>query len=74
MFDIETKAWADEVFQRIEEKMEWVSEKSKDKIPYQTVNGTYDDKSDLTKSWAESDGLNWWTNGFWGGLLWMLME
>lgn len=72
MLDIETKAWADEIFQKIEEKMRWVSEKSKDKIPYQTVNGTYDDKSDQAKSWAESDGLNWWTNGFWGGLLWML--
>ena len=36
--------WAKETAKKIAEKMEWVSEKSKDKIPYTTVNGTHDNR------------------------------
>lgn len=54
----------DGAVQRITEKMEWVSERSKDKIPYKTVNGVHDDLS-------RSD-INWWTNGFWPGIQWLL--
>ena len=54
----------DGAVQRITEKMEWVSERSKDKIPYKTVNGVHDDLS-------RSD-INWWTNGFWSGIQWLL--
>ncbi len=50
--------------QRITEKMDWVSERSKSKIPYKTVDGVHDDLS-------ESD-INWWTNGFWSGIQWLL--
>ena len=54
--------------------MQWVSEKSKDKIPYLTINGTHDDRGDLSKEWRIDDGLNWWTNGFWGGMMWQLYQ
>lgn len=70
--DQQTKEWLNQVYEKIETKLEWVSEKSKDKIPYLTINGEHDDRSDLSKKWNENDGLNWWTNGFWGGILWML--
>lgn len=67
--------WADSVLCRIREKMEWVSEKNKEKIPYQTDGkGNYDDKSDMGKNWNVDDGLNWWTNGFWGGIMWLLYQ
>ncbi len=47
--------------------------KNKDKIPYTTdESGSYDDRSDLSVNWRQDDGLNWWTNGFWGGILWLL--
>ena len=37
------EAWADEVIGKIREKMEWVSDKNRDKIPYTTdENGNYD--------------------------------
>ena len=52
--------------------MQRVSEKSRDKIPALAVNGVHDDRSDKTRQWRPDDGLNWWTNGFWGGMLWML--
>ena len=69
------EVWADEVIGKIREKMEWVSEKNRDKIPYTTdENGNYDDRSDLSVKWGEADGLDWWTNGFWGGLMWLLYQ
>ena len=67
--------WADSLIEKIREKMEWVSEKNKDKIPYRTdENGDYDDRSDLSGKWNTDDGLNWWTNGFWGGMMWLLYQ
>ncbi len=69
------QAWAREVLGKVREKMEWVSEKNKDKIPYTTdADGNYDDRSDMGREWNTDDGLNWWTNGFWGGILWMLYQ
>lgn len=55
--------------------MAWVSEKNKDIIPYTTdANGNYDDRSSEEKEWNYDDGLNWWTNGFWGGIMWLLYQ
>ena len=59
------RVWADETAAKIKAKLEWVSVKSKDKIPYTAdENGTHDDKSRTDPSW--------WTNGFWGGMLWLM--
>lgn len=67
--------WADDVLDKVREKMEWVSEKNRNKIPYQTdKDGNYDDRSDSSKQWRIDDGLNWWTNGFWAGILWLLYQ
>lgn len=69
------QVWAREVTARIRSKMAWVSEKNRDKIPYTTdENGSYDDRSDPERSWRIDDGLNWWTNGFWGGMMWLLYQ
>jgi unsaturated chondroitin disaccharide hydrolase len=64
--------WVEQVVQKIINKMDWVSEKSKYKIPYTTINGTHDDRGDLTKEFYFNDGINWWTNGFWGGMMWLM--
>ncbi|MFQ8979890.1 MAG: hypothetical protein ACLR6I_04475 [Waltera sp.] len=62
-------------FRKSKEKMVWVSEKNKDIIPYTTdANGNYDDRSSEEKEWNHDDGLNWWTNGFWGGIMWLLYQ
>ena len=69
------KAWAEEVLDKVQDKMAWVSEKNKDKIPYTTdADGNYDDRADENKEWSRDDGLNWWTNGFWGGIMWLLYQ
>lgn len=67
------RIWAEEVLQNVRAKMAWVSEKNRDKIPYTTdESGNYDDRSDEAVGWNRDDGLNWWTNGFWGGIMWLL--
>lgn len=71
----EYQVWAEEIIEKIREKMEWVSEKNKDKIPYTTdESGNYDDRSNECKDWSLDDGLNWWTNGFWGGMMWLMYQ
>lgn len=65
--------WAQQTLEKVRAKMAWVAEKNKDKIPYTTdESGNYDDRSDCSVNWHSDDGLNWWTNGFWGGILWLL--
>lgn len=59
------KAWIDETWQKIDNKLSKVAERSYDKLPYTTdANGVHDDKA-LTD-------VGWWTNGFWGGMLWIM--
>ncbi len=68
------REWISRTTEQIFAKMEWVSEKNRDKIPYTTLeDGSWDDRSDQTP-WGEDWGMgrSWWTNGFWGGLMWQL--
>lgn len=58
------QAWIDSVWEKIEKKMEKVAARSFDKLPYTTTDGVHDDK-------AQSDP-GWWTNGFWGGMMWLM--
>lgn len=67
--------WIEETIQNIREKMDWVSDKNKDIIPYTCgEDGSYIDMSKKDPGNPKSEGINWWTNGFWGGLLWLLYE
>lgn len=70
----EDEKWLDQVLEKIIRKMDWVKEKSKDKLPAVTVEGTHDNRADKTKKFHVDDGINWWTNGFWGGELWLLYQ
>ncbi len=71
----DNKVWVEETVAKIREKISWVSDKNQDKIPYTTFeNGDYDDRSDENREFNSDDGLNWWTNGFWGGLMWLLYQ
>lgn len=56
-------SWIDEASGRIKEKLKVVADRNRHNIPYTTVDGRYDDR---TKD------ICWWTNGFWGGILWQL--
>ncbi len=61
---IEDKKYFEEVWQKIDNKMKKVAVRSYDKIPYTATNGVHDDKKE---TW-----IDWWTNGFWPGLMWIL--
>ncbi len=60
----QNKEWIDETFKRLDKKLSRLAVKSRNKIPFTTVNGTHNDES--------SERINRWTNGFWGGLMWMM--
>lgn len=57
------REWAKVVAEKLYEKLKMSTVRSKDKVPYLTVNGIFDD-------W--SDRIDWWTNGFYGGQLWQM--
>ena len=59
----ENQKWIDEVWEKLDKKLSKTAVKSRYKIPYSTKNGVHDDRS---------DDILWWTNGFWGGLNWLM--
>lgn len=61
---MEREDWAVSVAEKIKKKYPEIVRRNKGKIPYTAVNGTFDD---LT-----SNSIGWWTNGFYGGILWQL--
>ncbi len=69
------RIWTDRTVEKIRAKISRVSNKNEEKIPYTTgPDGNYDNKADPKRAWNEDDGLNWWTNGFWGGIMWLLYQ
>lgn len=69
------KVWADHVIEKVRKKISWVRDKNGERIPYTTdADGNYDNKADKGQAWNQDDGLNWWTNGFWGGIMWLLYQ
>lgn len=62
----ENKQWIEETWLQLEQKLSRLAVKSRDKIPYTTVSGIHDDKSDTN--------ITWWTNGFWGGMMWLMYQ
>jgi unsaturated chondroitin disaccharide hydrolase len=60
----QNQRWIDETWQKIDQKLRIVAVRSRDKLPYTTVNGVHDDRSVTDPAW--------WTNGFWGGMMWLM--
>ncbi len=57
------KKWVAEVAEKIKKKEHAVVERNRHNVPYLSKDGRFDD-------W--SDRIGWWTNGFWGGMMWQL--
>ncbi|WP_141692475.1 glycoside hydrolase family 88 protein [Paenibacillus pectinilyticus] len=57
------EAWADEVWGKIVAKVERTSKRIGATFPYASANGTYNNETN-----------DWWTNGFWPGLLWLIYK
>ena len=56
------KKYFNDIWEKIDAKMKKVALRSYDKLPYTAKNGVHDNREDL----------DWWTNGFWGGMMWIL--
>ena len=66
----EIRAWAEEMFGKIDAKMSKMTIRSRNKIPDGVdENGVHKDRFEEGKKWFNK---NWWCNGFWGGLNYML--
>ena len=54
------KEFAKETWEKLDKKLSHTAIKSYDKIPYTSINGVHDDRT---------DDICWWTNGFWSALM-----
>ncbi|MBQ8526250.1 MAG: glycoside hydrolase family 88 protein [Clostridia bacterium] len=62
----QNKQWIDEVWQKVENKLSKVAVRSREKLPYTT------DENGVHNTEYYHGCADWWTNGFWGGLLWLM--
>ena len=62
----QNKEWIESTWAKVDKKLSKTAVKSRDKIPYTTVNGVHDNRVAV-----EPD---WWTNGFWGGTMWLMYK
>ena len=60
------RSWIENVYGKLEEKLSRLAVKSRNKIPYTTYDGEHDDRP------SKNGDYQWWTNGFWGGLMWLM--
>ena len=56
--------WLEELWNKVDSKLSKVAVRSREKIPYTAINGIHDNRGE-----TEAD---WWTNGFWGGMMWLM--
>ena len=65
-FIASNRDWIDQAFDKIDKKLARVALRSRDKLPYtENADGVHDD---------HKSNVQLWTNGFWGGLMWMMYE
>ena len=60
---VQHQNWIDSTWEKIDKKLSRTAVKSRNKLPYTTVGGEH----------VERD-ITWWTNGFWGGMMWLMYE
>lgn len=56
--------WAKDTWEKLEKKLSAEEKRIGSDMPYIPVNGRYEDMGEKA--------LTWWTNGFWGGILWQM--
>ena len=62
----QNKDWIDLTWEKIDRKLSKTAVRNRDKIPFKTRDGIYDDLS--------KENISWWTNGFWGGMMWLMYQ
>lgn len=56
--------WVNSTWEKVENKLSKVTIRSRNKLPYTTINGVHDE--------VGYGQIDWWTNGFWGGMMWLM--
>ena len=56
--------WVNDTWEKIDRKLRNVCIRSREKLPYTSINGVHDNKAETH--------VSCWTNGFWGGLMWLM--
>lgn len=62
----QNRDWIDSTWEKVEKKLLKTAVKSREKIPYTTIEGEHDNKV--------TEDITWWTNGFWGGMMWLMYK
>ena len=60
----QNQEWIQSTWEKVNKKLSKTAVKSRNKIPYTTVDGEHNDLS--------GKNIDWWTNGFWGGMMWLM--
>ena len=60
----QNREWIDSTWEKVDKKLSKTAIKSRNKLPYTTIDGVHDNKVE--------GNVNWWTNGFWGGMMWLM--
>lgn len=60
------RQWIEKTWEKIDKKLQHTAKKSRNKIPYTTIDGVHDNKVET--------GPDWWTNGFWGAMMWLMWD
>lgn len=60
----EIKKWADEIWEKLDKKLSVSAPKIRNMFPYESDGTNY-----IPNKW---EGVHCWTNGFWGGLMWLM--
>lgn len=60
------KSWINSTWKKLDDKLSKKAIKSRDKLPSTSINGVHDDMKETSPAW--------WTNGFWGGMMWLMYE
>ena len=58
------KQWISETWEKIDRKLQKTCIRSREKLPYTTVNGVHTNMHETNPCF--------WTNGFWGGMMWLM--
>lgn len=64
------QVWAQQMLEALDAKLDAVRVRSCKKVPARNINGVHNNKADGAQ-YPPDDGVAWWTNGFWAGVMWL---
>lgn len=73
------KKWLDDTWEKITNKLSAVTDRVGNKIPYTSIDGKFIEVGDMVMKEGElasrpKGDINWWTNGFWPGLMMLMYD